>query len=88
MTPEQRLEPPHAIPLGSVRFPFERVRLASLEAFKIRRGQAIAARGVTAREGDWVTLVGQSDEIVALGQIAPAGTHKVSFIRPRIVLGE
>jgi tRNA pseudouridine55 synthase len=88
MTPEERLEPPHAIPLGSVRFPFERVRLASLEAWKIRRGQAIAARGVTAREGDWVTLVGQSDEIVALGQIAPAGTHKVSFIRPRIVLAE
>lgn len=88
MTPSERLEAPHAMPLGSVRFPFERVRLASLEAWKIRRGQAIAARGVTAREGDWVTLVGQSDEIVALGQIAPAGTHKVSFIRPRIVLAE
>jgi tRNA pseudouridine55 synthase len=88
MSPDQRLDPPHAIPLGSVRFPFERVRLASLEAWKIRRGQAIAARGVAAREGDWVTLVGQSDEIVALGQIAPAGTHKVSFIRPRIVLAE
>ena len=88
MTPAERLEAPHAIPLGSVRFPFERVRLASLEAWKIRRGQAIAARGVAAREGDWVTLVGQSDEIVALGQIAPAGTHKVSFIRPRIVLAD
>ena len=88
MTPAERLEAPHAIPLGSVRFPFERVRLASLEAWKIRRGQAIAARGWRRAEGDWVTLVGQSDEIVALGQIAPAGTHKVSFIRPRIVLAD
>lgn len=83
-----RLAAPHAFPLASVRFPFERVRLASLEAWKIRRGQAIAARGVAAREGDWVTLVGPSDEMVALGQIATTRTNKVSFIRPRIVLGD
>jgi tRNA pseudouridine55 synthase len=88
MAPAERLASPHAVPLSDVRFPFERVRLASLEAWKIRRGQAIAARGVAAREGDWVTLVGPADEMVALGQIAPAGTHKVSFIRPRIVLAE
>jgi tRNA pseudouridine55 synthase len=88
MEPPERLEGAHAVPLASVRFPFERVRLASLEAWKIRKGQAIAARGVAAREGDWVTLVGPSDEMVALGQVAPAGTHKVSFIRPRIVLAD
>jgi len=88
MDPAQRLGPPHATPLAAVRFPFERVRLASLEAWKIRRGQSIAARGVAAGEGDWVTLVGPADEMVALGQIAPAGTHKVAFIRPRIVLAE
>ncbi len=88
MPPEERVKPPHAVPLSRVPFPFERVRLASLQAWKIRKGQAIAARGVAAKEGDWVTLVGPSDEMVALGQVAPVAGNRVSFIRPKIVLGE
>jgi tRNA pseudouridine55 synthase len=86
MTREERLRPPHAIPLARVPFPFERVRLASLEAWKIRKGQSIPARGVGAREGDWVTLVGPSDEMLALAQVAPIGHGGVSLIRPRVVL--
>ncbi len=88
MPPQERVKPPHAVPLSEVPFPFERVRLASLEAWKIRKGQAIAARGVAAKEGDWVALVGPDDEMVALGQVTPVGEKKVSFIRPKIVLGE
>jgi tRNA pseudouridine55 synthase len=86
MRPEERLRPPHAVPLARVHFPFERVRLASLEAWKIRKGQSIPARGVGAREGDWVTLVGPSDEMLALAQVAPIGHGGVSLIRPRVVL--
>lgn len=86
MTREERLRPPHAVPLARVPFPFERVRLASLEAWKIRKGQSIPARGVGAREGDWVTLVGPADEMLALAQVAPIGHGGVSLIRPRVVL--
>ena len=86
MTREERLRPPHAIALARVHFPFERVRLASLEAWKIRKGQSIPARGVGAREGDWVTLVGPADEMLALAQVAPIGHGGVSLIRPRVVL--
>ncbi len=64
-------QPPHAIPLSRVHFPFERVRLASLETWKIRKGQSIPARGVASKEGDWVALVGPSDEMVALGAGEP-----------------
>jgi len=88
MSPEERLEPPHAVPLSRVPFPFERVRLASLEMWKIRKGQAIAARRVSASDGDWVTLVGPSDEMVALGQVTPMGTKGIHLIRPKIVLAE
>jgi hypothetical protein len=88
MAPGERLEPPHAIPLARVPFPFERVRLASLEAWKIRKGQSIPARGVSSREGDWVALVGPSDEMVALGQVTPIGTRGVALIRPKLVLAE
>jgi len=88
MSAQQRLEPPHAIPLEEVPFPFERVRLASLEVWKIRKGQAIPARGIAAKEGDWVTLVGPAGEMVALGQVTPMGTGKVSLIKPKIVLAE
>lgn len=86
MRPEERLRPPYAVPLARVQFPFERVRLASLEAWKIRKGQSIPARGVGSREGDWVTLVGPADEMLALAQVAPIGHGGVSLIRPRVVL--
>jgi tRNA pseudouridine55 synthase len=87
MTAADRLSSPHALALAQVPFPFERVHLASLEAWKVRKGQAIPARGVEAKDGDWVTLLGPSDEILALGQVTPIGGGPVSLIRPKIVLG-
>lgn len=87
MSPEERLSPAHALPLSRVPFPFPRIQLASLEAWKIRRGQAVPARGVSAREGDWVTLVGPTDDMLALGQVNPIGDRGVAMIKPRIVLG-
>lgn len=87
LPPADRLAPPHAVPLSRVAFPFPRVQLASLEAWKIRRGQAVPARGVHAREGDWVTLVGPADDMLALGQVNPIGDRGVAMIKPRIVLG-
>lgn len=86
LTPEERLSPPHAMPLSRVPFPFPRLQLASLEAWKIRRGQAVPARGVEAREGDWITLLSPSNDMLALGQVSPIGDRGVSLIRPRIVL--
>jgi tRNA pseudouridine55 synthase len=88
MSAAERLEGPHALPLSRVHFPFERVRLASLETWKIRKGQSIPARGVASKEGDWVALVGPSDEMVALGQVSPIGTRGVALIRPKLVLAE
>ncbi|HEX9688227.1 MAG TPA: tRNA pseudouridine(55) synthase TruB [Thermoanaerobaculia bacterium] len=88
MIAAERLEPPHAVPLSRVQFPFERVRLASLETWKIRKGQPIPARGVASKEGDWVALVGPSEEMVALGQVTPIGTRGVALIRPKLVLAE
>jgi len=83
----ERMAAPHAMPLSRVPFPFPRVQLASLEAWKIRRGQAVPARGITARAGDWVTLVGPTDDMLALGQVNPIGDRGVAMIKPRIVLG-
>ncbi|HSP95566.1 MAG TPA: tRNA pseudouridine(55) synthase TruB [Thermoanaerobaculia bacterium] len=88
MPPEERLRPPHSIPLSQIAFPFERLRLASLEAWKIRKGQPIPFRGLSAKEGDWVTLLGPAEEVIALGQVTPMGTGKVSLIRPKIVLAD
>jgi len=88
MAPADRLAPPHAVPLSRVHFPFERVRLASLETWKIRKGQSIPARGVASKEGEWVALVGPSDEMVALGQVSPIGTRGIALIRPKLVLAE
>jgi tRNA pseudouridine55 synthase len=86
LTDAERLAAPHGVPLARVPFPFPRVQLASLEAWKIRRGQAVPARGVEAAEGDWVALVGPTNDMLALGQVNPIGTRGVALIRPRIVL--
>ncbi len=88
MSAQERLQPPHAVPLSRIAFPFERLRLASLEVWKVRKGQPIPFRGVSSKEGDWVTLLGPSEEVVALGQVTPMGTGKISLIRPKIVLTE
>lgn len=88
LSPAERLAAPHAIPLARVPFPFPRVQLASLEAWKIRRGQAVPARGVPGGEGDWVMLVGPSNDMLALGQVNPIGDRGVSLIKPRIVLAD
>jgi tRNA pseudouridine55 synthase len=84
--PETRLGPPHTVALSRVPFPFERIRVASLEVWKLRKGQSIPLSRVPAQEGDWVTLVGPGDEMVAIGQIAPIGHGGMSLVRPKIVL--
>ncbi len=83
---ETRLGPPSTVALSRVPFPFERVRVASLEAWKLRKGQAIPLSRASAGEGDWVTLVGPGDEMVAIGQITPIGHGGMSLVRPKIVL--
>ncbi len=83
----RQADPPHAIPLAEVPFPFPRMTVASLEAWKIRRGQAIPAR-VPGAEGDWISLLATDGEMLALGQLSPIGTGKIAMIKPRIVLAE
>jgi tRNA pseudouridine55 synthase len=87
MPDAERLAWPHAVPLLRVPFPFERVRVESLEAWKLRKGQSIPLRSLAAREGDWVTLIGPGEEMIALGQVTPIGHGGVSLVRPKIVLG-
>ena len=81
---------PTPCPLARVPFPFPRVRLASLEAWKVRRGQADSGPGrLDAREGDWVTLLGPGRRHAGPGagqpDRRPAGS---AMIKPRIVLAE
>lgn len=82
-----RVAPPHAIPLAMIPFSFPKMVVASLEAWKIRRGQAIPAR-LSGADGDWVSLLSPDGQMLALGQMTPVGTGKISMIRPRIVLAE
>lgn len=82
-----RVAPPHAIPLAMIPFSFPKMVVASLEAWKIRRGQAIPAR-LSGADGDWVSLLSPDGQMLALGQMTPVGTGKISMIKPRIVLAE
>jgi tRNA pseudouridine55 synthase len=85
--PELRASLPHAIPLSKIPLPFPRMPVASLEAWKVRRGQPIPAR-LSGSDGDWVSIVGSDDELLALGQMTPVGTGKIAMIKPKIVLAD
>ncbi len=85
--PAAREEPPHSLPIGDIPFPFPRMTVASLEAWKIRRGQPVPAR-LDGPEGGWVCLLATDGEMIALGQIAPIGTGRIAMIKPRIVLAD
>ena len=87
MDEASRRAAPHAVPLAEIPFPFPRMTVASLEAWKIRRGQSVPAR-VEGADGGWVSLLSADGELLALGQIAPIGTGRIAMIRPRIVLAE
>ena len=87
LDPSARQARTHAIPLAEVPFPFPRMTVASLEAWKIRRGQPVPAR-LEGPEGGWVCLLSADGEMLALGQIAPIGTGRIAMIKPRIVLAE
>lgn len=82
-----RVAPPHAIPLAMIPFSFPKMTVASLEAWKIRQGQAIPAR-LEGAEGDWISLLSPDGQMLALGQMTPIGTGKIAMIKPRIVLAE
>ena len=82
-----RVSAPHAIPLALIPFSFPRMTVASLEAWKIRRGQSIPAR-LSGAEGDWISLLSPDGQMLALGQMVPIGTGKIAMIKPRIVLAE
>jgi len=82
-----RVSSPHAVPLAMIPFSFPKMVVASLEAWKIRRGQAIPAR-LTGADGDWVSLLSPDGQMLALGQMTPIGTGKIAMIKPRIVLAE
>jgi hypothetical protein len=43
---------------------------------------------VASGEGAWITLLGPSDEMVALAQVSPIGHGGVSMLKPKIVLAE
>jgi len=88
LPPAERLSGDLAVPLARVPFPFERLRLASLEAWKVRKGQSIPARGVSSSDGAWITLLGPADEMVALAQVSPIGHGGISMLKPKIVLAE
>jgi tRNA pseudouridine55 synthase len=88
LPPAERLSGGHAVALARVPFPFERLKLASLEVWKVRKGQSIPARGVTSADGSWITLLGPADEMVALAQVSPIGHGGISILKPKIVLSE
>jgi tRNA pseudouridine55 synthase len=88
LPPAERLSADHAVPLSRVPFPFERLKLASLEAWKVKKGQSIPARGVKSADGSWITLLGPADEMVALAQVSPIGHGGISILKPKIVLSE
>ena len=82
---EQALEGP-AIPFDSIPLPFSEVTTDQQQEERIRHGQTVLIRELDSEEGDWIKLINQRRQLIAVGTVSERiGNAGVGVIQPRIV---
>ncbi|MFQ5526796.1 MAG: tRNA pseudouridine(55) synthase TruB [Thermoanaerobaculia bacterium] len=90
---EGAAEGPEDPDLGSawIRFdeiplPFPELKADAQEERRISNGQTVLLRGTPSAEGDWIKLVNQRSQLIAVGSVIETiGEGGVGVVRPRIV---
>lgn len=74
------------IPFDSIPLPFGEVVTDAKQEKRIRHGQTVLVRDLGGREGDWVKVINQHREFIAVGSVVEQiGTGKVGVIQPKVV---
>jgi tRNA pseudouridine55 synthase len=74
------------IPFDSIPLPFQKIDADSQQERRITHGQTVLIRGTECQEGDWIKLVNQRRQLIAVGSVIETiGDRGVGVVRPRIV---
>lgn len=74
------------IPFDAIPLPFREVNADSQQERRITHGQTVLVRGSECQEGDWIKLVNQRHQLIAVGSVVETiGDRGVGVVRPRIV---
>lgn len=88
---EQEIQEPSAlgaawIPFDEIPLPFRAVHADSQQERRITHGQTVLIREQDCEEGDWIKLVNQRKQLIAVGSVVETiGERGVGVVRPRIV---
>lgn len=74
------------IPFDQIPLPFHQIETDAQQEKRIRHGQTVLVPQLEGEEGDWIKLVNEQSQLIAVGTVAERiGGGSVSVIQPRIV---
>ena len=73
------------IPFDSIPLPFAELVMESSQARRILHGQTVLVRGIEGEEGDWIKLLDNRRQFIAVGSISERIGTEVGIVQPRIV---
>lgn len=74
------------IPFDAIPLPFGRILADAQQEHRITHGQNVLVRELDADEGDWIQVVNQREQLIAVGSVVERiGSAGVGIVRPRIV---
>lgn len=88
---EQEVTEPQAlgsawIPFDVIPLPFREITADAQQERRITHGQTVLIRDADCEEGDWIKLVDQRNQLIAVGSVVETiGDRGVGGVRPRIV---
>ena len=88
---EQEVTEPQAlgsawIPFDVIPLPFREITADAQQERRITHGQTVLIRDADCEEGDWIKLVDQRNQLIAVGSVVETiGDRGVGVVRPRIV---
>jgi tRNA pseudouridine55 synthase len=76
------------VAFDDIPLPFDEVAADARQERRITHGQTVLVRQMESSEGDWIKLVNQRRQLIAVGTVIERiGSGRVGVIQPRIVFG-
>lgn len=74
------------IPFDDIPLPFGEVVTDPQQERRIQHGQTVLVRGLESREGDWIKVMNQRHQFIAVGSVIERiGTGDVGIVQPKVV---
>ena len=76
------------VAFDDIPLPFDEISTDARQERRITHGQTVLVRQMEGNEGDWIKLVNQRRQLIAVGTVIERiGSGRVGVIQPRIVFG-